>query len=214
MTHRERERLRIALTGWLADAALAAGGVDNIERGATARRLMDAGLGRTAAYDWIARAIDSGDVLREAEARQAGIVALASGIAAPAAEDDDAPESAVVTRHPRAGGGGGVVALGSGAIPMLAHLQRCIADVEAVRNVALHPDGRVRNARLMLQAAEALRKSLETALRLQQAMADLASLEKFHRAIIDVITKESPELAQRVLRRLDDLAAAQLGEAA
>ena len=45
-------------------------------------------------------------------------------------------------------------------------------------------------------------------------MNDLAALERFHKAMIDVIQQESPELARRVLRRLDQLAAAQLGEAA
>ena len=72
----------------------------------------------------------------------------------------------------------------------------------------------MRNAKLFLHAAESLRRSLETAARLQATMNDLAALERFHRAIIDVIRQEDPAIALRVMRRLDQLAAVQLGEAA
>jgi hypothetical protein len=211
MTPRDRDKLRADLVGWLADAALEAGGVDNLERGAIARRLQDAGLGRTAAYSWIAGAIVDGDVQREAESRQAGVAALASGLAAPASEA--AAELLPVTRHPGEVTAGPSAMMGA-AIPLLHHLQGVIADAKRVREVALAPDGRVRNAKLFLAAAESLRRSLETAARLQATMNDLAAVEAFHRAIIDVIRQESPELAQRVLRRLDHLAAMQLGEAA
>ena len=213
MSPRDRDRLRADLVGWLADAALEAGGVEQLERGAIARRLQDSGLGRTAAYSWIAAAIADGDVQREAEARQAGIAALASGLGVPDAAPEPIAELLPVTRHPGEVTAGPSAMMGA-AIPLLHHLQGVIADAKRVREVALAPDGRVRNAKLFLNAAESLRRSLETAARLQATMNDLAALERFHKAMIDVIQQESPELARRVLRRLDQLAAAQLGEAA
>jgi hypothetical protein len=213
MNQQDRERLRTALVGWLADAAIEAGGVDCIERGAIARRLQDQGLGRTAAYGWIAGAIADGDVQREAEARQAGIAALSAGLAASEPENGAGAELMPVTRHPGDVTAGPSAMMGA-AIPLLQHLQGVIADAKRVREVALAPDGRVRNAKLFLNAAESLRRSLETAARLQATMNDLAALERFHRAIIDVIRQEDPAIAQRVMRRLDQLAALQLGEAA
>ena len=213
MTPRDRNNLRADLVGWLADAAIEAGGLDYLERGVIARRLQDAGLGRTAAYSWIASAIADGDVQREAEARQASIAALASGLATQEPANEAAAGLVPVTRHPGEVMAGPSAMMGA-AIPLLQHLQGVIADAKRVREVALAPDGRVRNAKLFLHAAESLRRSLETAARLQATMNDLAALERFHRAIIDVIRQEDPAIAQRVMRRLDQLAAVQLGEVA
>lgn len=92
------------------------------------------------------------------------------------------------------------------ALPILRHLQQTIEDVLRVRSTAFHADGRVRNSRMVLKAAEEMRRSLETVVKLQQAMNDQAALERFHAAILDVIREEDPLLAQRVMKRLDDLA--------
>ena len=92
------------------------------------------------------------------------------------------------------------------SLPILQHLQQTIEDVLRVRSVAYHADGRVRNSRMVLKAAEEMRKSLETVVKLQAAMNDAAALERFHGAILDVIRQEDPAIAQRVMRRLDELA--------
>lgn len=94
----------------------------------------------------------------------------------------------------------------AGTIPLMAHLRVLMDDVANVRALAHHPDGKVKNARLLLQASDALRRNLESIMKIQASMAELSALERFHRAIMDELRLESPELAQRVVDRLTRLA--------
>lgn len=93
------------------------------------------------------------------------------------------------------------------SMPVIAHLQGILEDVQRVRATAFTADGQLRNGRMLLRVSEEMRRLMETVVKLQAAMHDIAGLERFHRAIIDAIREESPELAERVLKRLDDLAA-------
>jgi hypothetical protein len=102
-------------------------------------------------------------------------------------------------------------AVGRGTIDAIGHVRRCIRAAEDVAAHARGPDGRVRNPRLLLQATDSLRRSLETATRLQQALRDLQSVQAFHRGVLDEVAKESPEVAQRIIRRLDRLCAEYIG---
>jgi hypothetical protein len=51
-----------------------------------------------------------------------------------------------------------------------------------------------------------LRRNLETSVRLFEAMYEISRVEAFHSELIQELSKESPELAERVLMRLGRLA--------
>ncbi len=201
MTRGEREKLRAEAIRYCADAAEAAGGLD-FHRAPVIERVMARGAGRTFAYKVVAEVMDSGEVERELESRRGDMAALAAG----ARGEAPAAELVHVTRQPAPTGTSVAARIGAG-VAVFAKLENIVADIERVRAVAFHDDGRIKNSRMVLKAAEEMRRSLETVVKLQQVMNDIAGLERFHAAIIDVIREESPELAQRVLRRLDDLAA-------
>ena len=167
---------------------------------------------RSMLYEWIATFIEETSA-REKRVdpayRRAGVIVIN---AEKAVEDESTAmpaDPAAVAREltatvvPAEAAQGGAAGR---ALPILEHLHRTIEDVLRVRAVAFHADGRVRNSRMVLKAAEEMRRSLETVVKLQAAMNDQAALERFHAAIIEVIQQESPDLAQRVLRRLDELA--------
>jgi hypothetical protein len=56
-----------------------------------------------------------------------------------------------------------------------------------------------------LSATEVLRRSLDTAVKLQQAITDVSQVEKFHAAVIETISEENPATAERLLVRLQQL---------
>ncbi len=175
----------------------AAGG--KVNRAAIWRQFDGRGVSRSTCFAWIAAALED---------RDAGAPSLADATVAPpppalptdAAAEAEAVAGAVVPADVVPDGAAGR------SLPILQHLQRTIEDVLRVRSVAYHADGRVRNSRMVLKAAEEMRKSLETVVKLQAAMNDAAALERFHNAILDVIRQEDPAIAQRVMRRLDELA--------
>ncbi|WP_198374032.1 hypothetical protein [Neoroseomonas rubea] len=200
MTRTERDKLKADAIRYCADAAEAAGGMD-FPRTAVIERLMARGAGRTFAYKVVGEIVDGGEVDAELDRRRAEMGALAAGVSGDAEAIDLAP----VARHPAPTGTGVAARIGAG-VSVASRLEGVIGDIERVRAVAFFDDGRIKNSRMVLKAAEEMRRSLETVVKLQQAMNDIAGLERFHTAIIDVIRAESPELAHRVLRRLDDLA--------
>lgn len=176
------------------EAVKAAGPGVKVNRAAIWRKFEGRGVSRTQCFVWIAAVLEDQD---------AGAPSLADAAVAPPPPAE--PINPVVEAEAVASA---VVPAGAAgrALPILQHLQQTIEDVLRVRSTAFHVDGRVRNSRMVLRAAEEMRRSLETVVKLQAAMNDAASLERFHSAILDVIAEESPELAQRVMRRLDELA--------
>ncbi len=166
---------------------------------------------RSTIFDWIARFIEETSA-REKRVdpayRRAGVVvingdkAVEDQATAPPPRAEEPAASVVVEPEPSR-----ALSPMAQAWPILDHLRQVIEDVLRVRGIAFHADGRVKNSRMVLKAAEEMRKSLETIVKLQAAMNDVAALERFHAAIIDVIRQEEPALAERVLRKMDDLAA-------
>ena len=59
---------------------------------------------------------------------------------------------------------------------------------------------------LLLAASKMIRRWVETALRLEQATDKVNKVERFHAAVLKEVGRESPECAQRILRRLTALA--------
>jgi hypothetical protein len=65
--------------------------------------------------------------------------------------------------------------------------------------------GAVRNGKMLLQAAEQMRRSLETAVKLQEAISDGLRVEAFHRTLLDEVAKLDPAAAARIVARLSDV---------
>lgn len=86
------------------------------------------------------------------------------------------------------------------------HLQRSIASATRVMNAQCAPHD-PRSARLMLRAAEVLRRCAETVIRLHEKIWNMARIEEFHAMVIETVREESPQAADKILDRLEALAA-------
>lgn len=92
----------------------------------------------------------------------------------------------------------------SGVVP---RLQQVIANVEMLVRHAKSDDGKIRNARLLLAALAEMRKCLETSVKFYEAMREVNQVDALHSAILEEIARESPEAAERILHRIDVIAA-------
>jgi len=59
----------------------------------------------------------------------------------------------------------------------------------------------------MLRAAEVLRRCAETVIRLHEKIWNMARIEEFHAMVIETVREESPQAADKILDRLEALAA-------
>lgn len=97
------------------------------------------------------------------------------------------------------------IAASGGTLAVVEQIQACVKAALQVMEYARHEDGKVRVPKILLAASEHLRRSLETAARLQEAMFEMADIERFHAAIFEELRRESPELAERIVLRLQQL---------
>jgi hypothetical protein len=93
------------------------------------------------------------------------------------------------------------------SIPLLSKIQTVIADVDAVVVYAKTADGKIRNARLLLQASDTLRRAFETALKLAEAMHEVDQVDRFHTIILEEIGELSPDTAEAILQRVGQISA-------
>ncbi len=178
-------------------------GADRIRRAEVARTFVLRGVSRSTAFAWIADMIDSGrlgQAIAKEISRSMEVVATEGG-------GSTSKATSTIAAHYLPKAPSVVDALASSHKPMniIAEMTAAIADVKAVRATAFNEEGKVRNAKLVLNAAEAMRRNLETAVRLQQAMFELGKIDQFNKAIVAEIAKESPDLAHRVVQRLTAL---------
>jgi hypothetical protein len=151
-------------------------------------------------YRWVDAALAkagpklAGEVVAAAEAR-------AARTAEPALQ---AARQAVTTTLPRVPRLEDTAGLG-GTIPAIEQLGECVRAAQQVMDYARHADGSVRSAKILLTATEVLRRSLDTAVKLQQAVMEVSQVEKFHAAVFETIREESPATAERLLVRLQQL---------
>jgi hypothetical protein len=183
-------------------------GPEALNRARVLRRFEGRGACRASLFRWARDLFASG----RAAAHIEHLVKRAGEERASRNEDPaiDAGQAALAAVLPRAVSPDDVVGLSAG-IDAIGHVRRCIQTALDVAEHARGPDGRVRNPRLLLQATDSLRRCLETATRLQQALRDLQSVEAFHQGIIEEIAKESPEVVERIIRRLGHLCALHTG---
>jgi hypothetical protein len=96
---------------------------------------------------------------------------------------------------------------GGKTVNVLDRLQGLVDDLEALIKYAKHDDGRVRNARLLASSIEGMRRLLETAMKFHAVLRETAAVDALQNAILDTVAECDPALAERVLRRMDQVAA-------
>jgi len=96
------------------------------------------------------------------------------------------------------------VAAMAAPVPVLDLLRESIATAQQVMTFARNSDGSVRMAKTLLAASEHMRRTLETATKVHEAMRDVAQVEQQQQIILDEIAKEAPEVALRIIRRLQE----------
>lgn len=96
-------------------------------------------------------------------------------------------------------------------VPVMSLLDQCIQAGKDVIAKSRGADGDVRNARLLLRAAENLRRSVETAAKLQEMMVAEMQVERFHDIIFEEISRIDPAVARRIATRLQELNASWTG---
>ena len=191
-----RRRLEAALLDALAHA-----GPDALNRGAVLRPFAGQGTSTRTLYRWTADFLDSGRA-GQALARRVEATAAARAARAPDPAGDVVREvGAAMPKLVRPD-----TLVGGGPISIMDHLATAIRVSYDVMSYARTPEGAVRNAKLLLAASDKLRQSLDTALRVSQAMAGLAQVDRFHAAIVAELRLESPALAERVVARLNRVA--------
>lgn len=84
----------------------------------------------------------------------------------------------------------------------LDHLQRTIDTCNRVLTYCHAPDGRVRNPRMALQSADALRRCLETALKLYESMNNVQMIERFMAEMLAEVRPLNPDMARAVIGRM------------
>jgi hypothetical protein len=197
---RDRNALRAEVEAALL-AELERVGPAALSKAVLVRRFDGRGASRATLYRWLDDLLQSG----KAGQHLAGKIKQAAQERAGSTVDpaaDAARETAM--KLPPVIGLDDVAPIG-GTIAFIAKLHAAIAAAEQVMCHARTEDGRVRNGRMLLAAAESLRRSLDTAVHLQRAILELTEIERFHRAIFEEIARESPELAERVVTCLRHL---------
>jgi len=87
-------------------------------------------------------------------------------------------------------------------VPVMELVKKCVQAADDTMAKSRGADGDIRNTRLILRAAETLRRSLETPVKLQEAIEDGAEVEQFHRTILEEIAAIDPNVAARIRGRL------------
>lgn len=82
-------------------------------------------------------------------------------------------------------------------------IDQTIRDTDKVRALCFSPDGRVRNAKLLMAAVDGQRKNVEAIAKVNAQLLSMERLEKFFEAIVHTIEGADSALAERVLRELD-----------
>lgn len=86
-------------------------------------------------------------------------------------------------------------------------IRACIKNAEDVIAFCRAEGGKVRNPRLLLVASEHMRRTVETWAKIAEVINAAGRAEQFNQAVIAVIQRASPELAQQLINDLSALSA-------
>jgi hypothetical protein len=182
-------------------AAVTSSGTDGVWKNTLIKRFLGRGASKATLYRWVTATIATG------KPGQAAVSAIKQAAAARAARTPD-PVAEMVTeagKHLPS-----VVrledVLGIPVIEVIERLNQVVANLDLLIDHAKTDDGKVRNAQFLLNATDRLRACLETTLKIHKAMRDLDRVDSLHNAILEEITKEAPEAAERILRRIGTIA--------
>lgn len=173
-----------------------------INKAALYNQFKDQGASRATVYRWIDQPLKSGkagmrltaDIRKAAAARAAAVPDPALDAAREASQVIPVPAMSDIAGY-------------GGAVAFVDKLRIIVANAEKVIAHATKDDGTPRNAKLLMMANDNLRRAMETGLKLHQAMREISAVDRFLAAIIDALRQESPELAERIVHRLNQLAA-------
>jgi hypothetical protein len=84
-------------------------------------------------------------------------------------------------------------------------IEICLAAGRDVAAKSRDGTGQVRNSKLLLMAAEQLRRTVETAAKLQETIADQVQVDRFHQVCVEEIGKIDREVARRIVARLQEV---------
>jgi len=182
---------------------LARVGPDGFKHEAVVKAFADRGS-RTTLYRWVTASLKSGKAGIALEKQAAAATKRrakrdadpAAGAARDVVAELPAPVSVAQAIAPDAP---------DSAIPFMAKLQECFRTAEQILAYARTPEGAIRNAKLILAGSEHVRRTLETAARIQEGMLELQQVGRFHQAVFDVLKTADPAVAERVLIRLRQL---------
>ena len=178
-------------------------GPEGVNRAAVAARFIDRDVSERTLFRWCAEIMDGPAPARHIEAKVQEAVAARAAAPDPAA-DLERDVSAVLPAKPV--DVAATMSVGDAtALDFLGLLKECLADAEKLKAHALTDEGKIRNAKLLLQSSEHVRRTLETAARLQDSLIEVARVGQFHRAIFEMLREESPAFAERVVIRLRQL---------
>ena len=90
----------------------------------------------------------------------------------------------------------------SGVGAVMARLERATETVEKCITYSFGDNGKVRNPRMALASADALRKCLETALKLHETVDNVQAVQRFMAEIMAELRDVAPEVAAAVVERL------------
>lgn len=183
--------------------AVAAEGLE-FDRPALIRRFAGSGASTRTLHRWIAEVTVSG---RAAQHLHASISAAAR--MRTAAHPEPAVVADIAATLPKRLPVDDVLGMGAGAVR---HLETCISSALQVIQHAENADGSVRNARMMLAGAALLRRTVATAVRLAERCHALDEIEQFHKAVMGVLARQSPEIAESLLIELRRLSSQHTGK--
>lgn len=89
---------------------------------------------------------------------------------------------------------------------VLIELTKIMRSAEEIMNSQRSEETRrVKNPRIFLMASEHKRRILETYMKLHERIMETMKVQNFHKAVMDILMEADPEMAQKVVKRLDEL---------
>jgi hypothetical protein len=93
----------------------------------------------------------------------------------------------------------------TGSTDVIGYLRECIGAAQAVIAASTDDSGKPLNIQALLAGSEHLRQTMETVVRVSEALRSIRRIDTFHRAVIECIAEESPECARRIVGKLQTL---------
>jgi hypothetical protein len=173
--------------------AAATVGVDGVSKRDLIKRFSNKGTSEATLYRWFDASMASGKPGQTAvrAIKKAAVERARRGASVPKAVSATLP--AVVRMEDLSG---------APTIKIIERLNQAIDAMDQLMAHARSEDGKVRNAKLLLGAADKLRSCLDTAVKIQQAMRSVDEVDRLHQAMIAEIAKCDRDLAERVIRAM------------